>query len=308
MGSHNIGTVIMRPLLLTLLLAACGSHRATPQQPATDLRNKRTFYCEDGKKLLAERHHMDDEGDSALFTALFLTACPSQHTLDQWHVGGKWYRNPAHDAYPRISASSWSRDMTLGVMLYWERHKRLADVQDFIKFGEQHKWDMCGGEAENIEVTVSRCMLSPQLIQMLYDLERRLSGEKPTPQLALTAPNTGFRAHLDVLRVILAGRIYGFISDGELEILRSQAERQPHNALFVAAYERYGGPQRAEQLLLRGDHFPADRLPNNHSEHCINYLFSRDEDSEDWRPCVDEPLKTHDGTDFVFAVSVLGGE
>lgn len=295
-------------IAIILLLTACGSHRGSTQDSTPDITSKKSFYCDEGNKVLSAKGFMDDEGDSALFTALFLTACPSQHTLAQWHVAGKWYRNPARDAYPRISASSWSRDMTLGVMLYWERHKRLTDVQDFIKFGEQYSWDICGGDAESVGVTVSRCVLSPQIILMLYDLERRLRGESPKPQLALFEPNTGYRAHLDVLRIVLASRIYGFITDSELATLRAQVERQPHNALFVAAYEKFAGGNTATRLLLDTTHFPSDRLPNSHSEHCINYLHSRDEESSDWAPCKEEPLHVHDGTDFVFAASLLGGE
>ena len=102
--------------------------------------------------------------------------------------------------------------------------------------------------------------------------------------------NTGFRAHLDVLRILLNSRVRGAISDLELGTLKAQAERQPHNALFIGAYEKFTGGSKAIDLLLSEKHFPKDKLPNNHEQHCINYLFSRDEESEDWIPCKDEKI------------------
>jgi hypothetical protein len=110
---------------------------------------------------------------------------------------------------------------------------------------------------------------------------------------------------LDVLRILLNGRVYGAITDAEKGVLKAQAERQPMNALYVAAYEKYHGGSKAHGLLLDESHFPGDRLPTS-AEHCQNYLFSRDQESDDWKPCAE--AHEHDGADFVFAAWIALGE
>lgn len=297
----------MRHLLLTLLLFSCAKHNH-PGEPASSdkfalVAEKQQLYCEEGRKILNERTFMDDECDSLLFTSLWLTACNvSEFTLDAWHDGGKWYRNPKKDCYPAHSASSLSKDMSLGLMTYWLHFKKLDEVKDFIAFGQEHNWDMCGGDAQDNTTLISRCVLSPALIVLLKDIKKKLSGEPVSlTDLELLA----FTDHLEVLRILLTGQVYGGITDSQKASLKSQAESQPHNGLFVGAYEKYSSWDHAADLLLAEDQFPADKLPNNHDNHCTSYLYSRDEGSSDWAPCPAEPFHTFDGTDFVFASHVI---
>lgn len=307
----------MKKFLLVLALFSCAKHNKSVEPSASEnlsaLYDKKQFYCDEGRKLFADRTFMDDECDSALFTALFLSACHvKQVDLSAWHDGGKWYRNPKKDCYPKGAASSLSKDMALGLMTYWLSQGKKEDVADFISFGESHTWDMCGGDAQDTVTLISRCILSPSLITLLKDIYKKLDGQK----VALTTPKeesltgilpTGYEAHLEVLGILLTGKVYGAISDIQLSELKGQANRNPHNGLFVASYAKYGDLNPAVDLLLDQTHFPAGSLPNNHEQHCINYLYSKDEGSSDWSPCGDEPLRTHDGTDFVVAVSVIDG-
>lgn len=296
-------------LISSISLVSCKRDNKPVESTTSDeLATKKAFYCEQGKRVLSERGFMDDKCDSLLFTSLWAVACEPSFSVQEWEdpeFPGKWHRNPQRDCYlngaPNGAASSISRDMMLGLWhLLWSKQDK-ENIRDLIAYGEKNNWVM--GEAKDLETLISRATLSPQLISLLYAMEG--SAELTQQSDDAIGVNTGFRAHLDVLRILLNSRVRGAISDLELGTLKAQAERQPHNALFVGAYERFKGGSKAIDLLLSEKHFPKDKLPNNHDQHCINYLFSRDEESEDWVPCKDEPFKEHDGTDFVFAAWVI---
>lgn len=308
----------MRLLLLTLLLSSCSYFQRDnkPVESGTSeaVAAKKAFYCEQGKRLYAERGFFDDRCDSLLFTSLWSVAC-GPLDLSSWEdteQPGKWHRNPQRDCYlpetgPNGSASTISRDMFLGLFHHIWSTKDGANLREIKQYGEANNWIM--GEAKDNETLLSRCLLTPQLISVLKEMDSKLGGQAGHPFRSENQDNsddalpvnTGFRAHLDVLRVLLNGRVYGAITDAEKALLKDQAERQPGNALYVAAYERYHGGSKAHGLLLDETHFPGDRLPTT-ANHCINYLFSRDQEDADWQPCAE--AHEHDGTDFVFAAWV----
>jgi len=274
---------------------------------------KKAFYCEQGKRLYAERGFFDDRCDSLLFTSLWSVACGPLDLSSYEGEPGKWYRNPERDCFingaPNGSASTISRDMFLGLWHHFVKAKDLSNTQELIAYGEKNAWVM--GEAKDDETLVSRCLLTPQLISLLFDLESYLKGRRLTDEPGSAdagAINTGFRAHLDILRLHLSGLIRGGLTDSELSTVEAQASRQPRNALFVALAAKYGkrSAEEAYSILLDGSLYPATHLPTT-GERCINYLNSRDQESSDWLPCPQEGLKEHDGTDFVFAASILDG-
>lgn len=308
----------MRLLILTLLLSSCSyfqrDNKPVESNTSEALSAKKALYCEQGKRVLAERGFMDDRCDSLLFSSLFEVSCPGSVDLSKWEdteQPGKWHRNPQRDCFingqPNGSASSISRDMFLGLWHAQWSAKDSKNISEIVAYGEANNWIM--GEAKDNETLLSRCLLTPQLITVLKEMDSKLGGQAGHPFRSENEDNsddalpvnTGFRAHLDVLRILLNGRVYGAITDAEKSLLKSQAERQPSNALYVAAYEKYNGGTKAHGLLLDKAHFPGDRLPTN-AEHCQNYLFSRDQESDDWKPCAE--AREHDGTDFVFAAWV----
>ena len=308
----------MRLIILTLLLSSCSyfkrDNKPVDTNHSAEVAAKKAFYCEQGKRIYAERGFFDDRCDSLLFTSLWSVACGPLDLSSYEGEPGKWYRNPARDCFvdgqPNGSASTISRDMFLGLFHHLWKTKDVANTRDIISYGEKNQWVM--GEAKDQETLLSRCLLTPQLISLLMDLQTKLSNGRllsgdPTSSDA-GALNTGFRAHLDVLRIHLSGLIRGGLTDSELETVASQASRQPRNALFVALAAKYGkrSAEEANAILLDGSLYPATHLPTT-GERCINYLNSRDQEGADWLPCPEEGLKEHDGTDFVFAASILDG-
>jgi hypothetical protein len=115
----------------------------------------------------------------------------------------------------------------------------------------------------------------------------------------------GFEGHIQVLRILLSGRVYGGITITQTQILRDQAERQPRNALFQAARAKYGNGDysKAVEILQDSVLFPDARLPTS-SDRCEEYLWQRD-DGADWLPC--DKASTHSGTDLIFAAKVIEG-
>jgi hypothetical protein len=310
---------ILAILAVIASLTSCSyfkrDNKPVPQDTSAALAAKKAFYCAEGKKILNQRGFMNSRCDSLLYTSLWSVSCEPVD-LSDWEdveLPGKWHRNRERDCYlaetgPNGSNTSISRDMLLGRFHDLWSTKDRQNTRELIEYGEKNNWIM--GDAVSEEELIGRCLLSPQLVLTLKEMDRQLGEQSGNPLRSENQDNsddalpvnTGFRAHLDVVRVLLNGRVYGGISDYEKSVLKAQADRQPNNALFVAAYEKYNGGTKAHSLLLDETRFPGDRLPNS-SDHCENYLFARDEDSNDWLPCPAEGL-THDGTDFVFAAWV----
>lgn len=273
---------------------------------------KKNLYCDLSAATIKARGWAVDRCDGLLFSSLRGIGCGS---FDQsaFEDNGQFFRDPTHSCFVagaegNESDSSISKDMMLGLAswLLWSSQK--APVDRIIAYGEAHSWVM--GDARDDTVRASKCLMAPAFISDLYDLRKYLDGQQ------LAAPhdgaegklvtNTGFRAHLDVLHALFAGSLHSAIFAAELATLKDQAERQPHNALYQAAFHLYtdGDQGAAEALLLDEGHFPKDHLPGA-ANHCSNYLWQDDEDPADWAPCQGEGQ--WDGTDLIIAAAVATG-
>lgn len=300
-------------LIIAILLVSCRPHKLSgPTGSGLDnLRIKKDIYCELSRKNLQEKTYLGDKCDSLLFTSLYAAVC-GEVDLSSWEdpsVPGKMYRNPERDCYPDESKSSISRDMLLGYMTYLWKQRDLTNAAEMISYGKSVTWVM--GEYNDAE-GLSRVLMTPQLISLLTDIESKLStgaalrlvGEDDAVLI-----NTGFRAHLDVLRIVLSGSVRSGISEIERLILKGQSERVRENALFQAAYARYNGGDQTNAVLLLMDEnrFPVGKLPDNHTNQCEGYVYQRDP-GEDWAPCPDRELHQHDGVDFLVAASIALGD
>lgn len=271
---------------------------------------------------------------------------------------GKWYRSADHQCFvngtENGSDSTISKDMFVGLFTYlWDlaqtdHDTALAAIERVIAYGEGHDWVM--GEAKDTVTQVSKTVLSPALITVLYDMQEKLGGklaltgrkgldyERLSERFGLHAEeikemvegtdngggssylqdssdstaalNTGFRAHLDVVKILLEGRIHGAINDLELNTLKGQGGREENNALFTAARALYTDKQFDEStaVLNKPEWFPVDRLPGS-QDRCEQYLFQRDymdgdAVNSDWLPCP-EKAETHCGVDLGYARKVI---
>lgn len=303
----------MRNLLLLLLLAACTHEKPEPPSVyrAEELAAKKAFYCAEGAKKFDAQKFVGERCDALLFTSLWSVACGlgDVDPFQDPQKPGYWHRNPQRDCFlngkDNGSKSSISRDMLLGLMFYAWKAKRKDHVDGLVGYGEANGWFM--GDAIDVKTRVSRTLMTPALIDLLYQIQNRLALQEPDPETAdAFFINKGYQAHLDVIRILLDGSVKGTITATQGSILKAQADRDPQNALFLAAAARYGKsePEHAANLLLDSSHFPNSRLPSK-AEHCEPYLFQRDQGT-DWEPCGTE-TELHDGVDLVVAAAVLDG-
>lgn len=201
--------------------------------------------------------------------------------------------------------------MVLMRLLAAVEKRDLAWLDRFIGFAEKNNWVVC--DADDLVTKISSCQLTPGLIKLLLDSRDYLRGGDSLRLTDRAALVEDFEAHLRVLGYRVMGRVYGGLTDLELEDLRLVAASEPHNALFHAVWQKYadGDQARAQALLEDQAHWPTDRLPTS-NEHCENYLYQRSylkgsEVNPDWLPCPDEGL-THEGTEFSLTVQIINAE
>jgi hypothetical protein len=313
------------------ILSACGwgpwkkSHDDQPTKtPTENLADKRQAYLNLNVASGDEFGFVHSKCDSVGFTSL----CKAGGGCARANIflaedNGKWFRDAKKSCYPTDSATTISKDMLLMIMSYlWELSKTdqpaaLSAVNRLINYGQSHNWLM--GEPTDSADAVSRVLMSPGLVSLLKDMKGKIEGSahlvvasQPTVKdfslagsLDDILAHTGFTAHLDVLFVLLTGRVYGAISGVNLGALKRQAERQPENAFYQAALHRFtdGDQTVATELLDDPNVFPPDRLPGS-KDHCTEFLYQRDSGGADWAPCPDEG-GTFSGADFLFASAVI---
>jgi hypothetical protein len=277
-------------ILLCFLLWGCGrkepSKPTIVSQPLTDQLN---LY----NSLLPASPVLEDECDAALFTSLSFP----ERTVDIWsfysEASGQWYRSPAHDCLQKGTSSDLSDDMAIGLMWYAYFHKDLRIAETLWSYQSGHNGRLGNGDPATSYIDPYTKVTLAQLIHVLGGADH---SERVTPLLWTSAGFSGFRAHLEVLVILLRMRLYSTVETSAFDTLKSQASRQPNNALFAYAV---GKVKETETLLNR--YFPADRLPTS-ADHCEAWLFQRD-DGSDWQPC--DQKKTHSGGDFIFVTSLM---
>lgn len=280
--------------------------------------SKRAAYCNLSYGAYFDQGFVDGECDSLLFTSLRGIGCNDINIEEFEGNAGRWYRSPKHDCLETGRANSdISQDMMIGLLtyLYWSHDG--YGISRLISYGEEHYWKM-GNTFAYCYTGFMKCIMSSELINIAYNIKSKLYNNEPAPHniawfLDNISSSTGFahtdfRAHLQVLHILLNGSLYSGISGAEFEVLRKQAERQPNNALYQAAYHLYndGDQHIAAKLLLDAKRFPADKLPTS-DIYCVSYLYQRDEVPKDWEPCFGDKREEHYGTDLIFAAAVIDG-
>lgn len=306
-------------LALLVLMGCSRDNKPSPPTPSPrfdELRAKQKLYCELSKESYLANKFVVGRCDGLLFTSIHGLVCDyvSIDSFESDSEPGRYYRSPTRDCFvdgePNGSDSTISKDMMLGLMHSLWYHKKDEEIKQVIDYGRNNNWFM--GDAGDLKTKVSKTLLSPNLISLLYDMQSELAPEPGELEELLDESkqqvivNTGYRAHLQVMRIILEGRVRGGINDLKFEALKQQTERVPKNGLFHAAYNHFkdGDQRRAIDIALDTTYFPDDKLPNNHENYCTGYLFQRDEVkngtiNQDWVPCPERAFELHNGTDFL---------
>lgn len=248
-----------------------------------------------------------DKCDSVHWSALTGAAAGGVNLRAVVDDDGKVHRRPLRhgECYPENSKSENSRDLFLMVLAYALMHDDLDLIHGIFKYGRAHNWVMGKGP-------LSRTFFTPNMQALYAQAIEHLGGpaylERLQP-IVWVSDLTGFEAHLQVMSVLVYGKIHGYITEKGVEVLERSWERQPRNPLFAAAHYRYSGVEaaRADAVRSLSDEglWPADRLPTS-AERCEPWLVQRDSEGDSWLPCPEEG-RTHSGGDYLFSYAVLSG-
>jgi len=276
-------------ILAAIMLGGCGPLRKDNGLKDADLeeaRGKRDLYCQLANEKAKDAYGFVDHGDGALFTALHNVACGEKDFYKAEVSPGKWCRHPTCPGPKDGIATTFSRDMMLGVLVGLWHYQDKEAVARLIAHGRANGWDMCGpdGAVSEAERT-ARCNIRENLKATLYDMAAGLGVCDTECQVQRTVipmvwdPRAvGYESHLLVVHTLLKGRIDGAINALQLDALRYQSERQPNNALYQATYHRFkdGDQSKALSLLASEDFFPDGDLPST-GQYNTHYLYQRDE-------------------------------
>ncbi len=250
--------------------------------------------------------------DGLLFTSL-LVASGLDHNLFQAESltqPGKWHRNATQDCLQTgQSVSTISRDMLLGLSLALWKKRDAGSVQRLLSYSASRSGRL--GEAINAQEQAGRATMSPSLLTLLTEINFKISNEDSEfrgyfPETL--APLRGFESHLQVLRLLLKGSLYGGLIKTDFQVLEKLALSQPKNALFQAIYHGYldGDGTTAATVLLNPQYFPEQSLPST-KQRCEPYIWQRDQDTSDWVPCPDKN-ETFPAADYFWVAALLANE
>lgn len=306
-------------IFCTMLITACGHKEVDPQPSKPNLeqlQDKREDYLKFVGQVQDKSGFIEtDECDSLMFSGLLGAAGATVDMLSARDSNGQWYRRPL--MYPKCwdsggSKSQISQDGILG-LAWWlwradyvpiERRRQVAN--DLLAYGKAHDWVMGEGDKD---LTSFPFFTQAVIAELAYRLggtnDEKIRGyiNDNTSHLIFIKGLTGYRAHLQVLMILILGEMKGSIDGPMMTVLGWQRERQPDNALFQYGFHKYDDGDQTEtlQLCLNIGWWPSDRLPAEKDREC-HWLFERDNDS-DWLPGTGS--KVWSGGDLLFISMLL---
>ena len=306
--------------LFLFFLLSCGKfgNKDKPSVYTPTLRDltfdKLQIYRRSSQARMEDSGYFRDLGcDSLLFASLASASGVNVPIENYRSEDGKWFRTPEHNCYDeKRSSSDISKDMFTGLWWALYTHSKRSLIDELIQYGEGHEqylfWIMGRGD-------ISRVGIPPPAQATWYEMRYRLGGKDNANRFIpqIWSKLDGFESHLQVIHILLLGRLTSQIDDHAKSRLKEYALREPENALYQAAWHLYydGNMDSAYRILLSESKFPALSLPTS-DNYCTEYLFQRDMlknggVNPDWLPCPHEN-KQYSGIDFLFAAKIALGE
>lgn len=304
----------MKFLFLALILLGCGRDHSAKSNEGFDftaISAKRDTYLELIKTQQdSEGFLHSDKCDSTLFTGLSGAGGMTVDLTKARASDGQWYRRPL--SLPEClksggSASTISRDMLLGVVIWGNMTGRLDVLQDLIEYGVDHTWIM--GESDGTPDGISRIVVTPPLIATLADCVYKMSDGADNHSVMRTINPQAwvdglddYQLHLQMLHMVLRGRCTGSLEAGAINKLKNSYAQFPSNPLVQYVYARFVSQDFTQigQTLMDERLWPSDRLPTS-AERCDPWLQERD---PPYDACPEEG-KTHTGGDFLFVSKLV---
>lgn len=235
--------------------------------------------------------------DSLGFTSLckMSSGCTDVNIYDAQGEPGRWYRSPEKNCYDLgQSKSDISKDMFAMLLPYLYHIGDKQSLQQIYDYGKANGFVMGRGP-------LSRTFMTPSMVSLL----ERMIGIYGTSEETVETMRSGYEKHLDVIGMLSKAMLNGGLSTSQLKRLKGYLDENPRNGLFQAVYHKYTDGDQTEtiKILLDESLFPTFRLPTS-EDRCEEYLWQRDLDNSDWKPC--DKKQTHDGVDFLIAAWVAG--
>lgn len=300
-------------LITIILLTSCSKlHKPVDTSvPLDEIKSKRDRYVELAKETVDEFGWLSPKCDGLLFNCLAAYSGFPVDPLKAEKEPGLWERHPGFDCMGNGSASTISKDMMRGLILYLFTTGRLDKIQAIKDYCDSH--EVLGGtscvigEALTEEAYWGRVVLTPA---MRSQIKRMLDKSPKESEAESFALKSGFEAHLDVLSIYTDYKIDGGLSAYDVEKLKAYSDASPRNALYKILANKFtgnGDQWEAISVLLDESLFPSE-LPTDQTRY-THYLWQRDDD-EDWKPCGSSDKRpcegiTHAGIDLMFAVKLL---
>jgi hypothetical protein len=238
------------------------------------------------------------ECDSLLFSSLVGCVPGVKVNIDAaMGAPGQWFRRPLAlgECYScGKSKSTISRDMLLGLAWYAYFNKRLDISEGVIKYAFTHGFVMGKG-------VLSRTLMTPALLATFAWVSYKLGGPSrgwlrwiPAD---LGAKVDGYKAHLQVLHILLRKTLSGKWSKQDQKTVGRLQLDEPLNPLFSACNASLIANEEIEEVLDCENWWPSDRLPNS-QDRKAQWLPMRSY-GKDWKPSPGE-WKVHSGGDYLF--------
>lgn len=240
----------MRLLLwfTSIMLLSCGgtkrekiSHNVisdSTRHKLIEMRNNTELWalrCDNGGAGLEDAGSSCNTDNSVLWSGLL---CASGSEVDCIYVAnsqstnGRWWRSPAH----KDDIDSFSRDMSLGVMLYLITKRDQTRATSWLSFIRQNKLKLC------LDASDDRCLITPNIWNAMWytwkgiDLKpsnnMELAHSVEDSWLSLEGKKmTGFRLHLVVIQAWIR-KLTGRWTKDAFNVSRNALSRYPSNAFF----------------------------------------------------------------------------
>lgn len=237
----------MNFLILTSLLISCSKVQPVPHEQDTRAIEAQIAYLETRAEQLADENGwlVSKSCDSMLWSG---KACLQTTDLTAAESStGQFFRTPAKTCFEESrSGSTWSRDMSLGLLNCLIEKKDLPAIERHIQYGDENGWIM-GEGAPN------RTYYTPALIGLWYKAARVLGhdyGYFETPNVYAKGL-TDYQAHLQTIFIHIAGKLDGHISNRMRNRLKEHSSRIDNSPSYAAVFAKYGGSiDRALDLCL----------------------------------------------------------
>src|SRR5574343_473544 len=156
-------------IIIMMILSCCGKNKSSPSDSVSfpEIDQKASLYCELSKPEYEAKKWVVDECDGAGFTSLYALACGSNGVdLSVFQASNnEMYRNPQHDCYPTRSKSGFSKDHVLMRLVAAVGQGDKEWPAKFLGYVQDNNGFFC--DAVDTETKVSRCLLSPFLVEYL---------------------------------------------------------------------------------------------------------------------------------------------